>query len=107
MFILNLSPINRNIGGPQQPVPSPSGKDADGAFQEGMKGNGYDQGELNKATSDRTRLSRSKRTELAGSKRTNSRLFNAENDGSLQEEAVYRTVMVDGMPFTLRLLAVA
>jgi|GEM_PF-3533335 len=108
MFILNLTPINRNIGGPNlNPVTGNQGKDPDGAFQQGMEGNGYNQAELDKKTSDNARLTRTKRVDHSSKTKSKNSLFVVDNENNLNEEAVYRTIMVDGNLFTLRLLAVA
>jgi hypothetical protein len=108
MFILNLTPINRNIGGPNlNPVTGNQGKDPDGAFQQGMEGNGYDQGALEKAVSERTRLTRTKRAGHASKTKSKNSLFVVDDEDNLDEQPVYRTIMVDGNLFTLRLLAVA
>jgi len=92
------SNLPNQVGGTQ----SKSGEEA---FHKMAKSDGYDKGDLEKATSERRiRLTR------AGPDKTNKKntsLFVLSDDEDLQEEPVYRTVMVDGNLFTLRLLAVA
>ncbi len=88
-----------SVGGAQN-------KSGEEAFHSSMGGSdGYDKESLNKAVSDRTRLTRTGRTGRSNSK--NGSLFVMSDEGELHKEPVYRTVMVDGNPFTLRLLAVA
>ena len=100
---------NRVVPG-QSNLPSQVGgaqsKSGEEAFHNMAKSEGYDKGALEEAVSERTRLTRSKRTDK--SKKKNTSLFViSDSDEDLSEEPVYRTVMVDGILFTLRLLAVA
>lgn len=100
---MTVNPIVPNSGQPQQ-ITSTSGKDAEQAFGELTKSKSYDSEELKKATSEKTRLTRTKK---ADKKSKHLSLFLVSDEGTPEEEAVYRTVMVDGAMFTLRLLAVA
>ena len=92
------SNLPSQVGGTQ----SKSGEEA---FHDMAKSDGYNKGALDKAVSERTRLTRTKRADKT--KKNTSLFVISDNDENLQEEPVYRTVMVDGMLFTLRLLAVA
>ena len=80
-------------------------KSGEEAFHNMAKSEGYDKGAMEAAVSERTRLSRTKRADRTKKKSTS--LFVLSDDEDLQEEPVYRTIMVDGILFTLRLLAVA
>ncbi len=98
------------VGTGQSNLPSQIGgaqsKSGEESFHNMAKSDGYDKGALEEAVSERTRLTRTKRADK--SKKTNNSLFViSDNDEDLNEEPVYRTVMVDGVLFTLRLLAVA
>ncbi len=89
-------------------LPSPlstQSKSGEETFNEFTKSEGYDKGALEKAVSERTRISRTKRADKT--KKSSSLFLVSEQDGEIYEEAVYRTIMVDGILFTLRLLAVA
>ncbi len=89
-------------------LPSPlstQSKNGEETFNEFTKSEGYDKGALEKAVSERTRISRTKRADKT--KKSASLFLVSEQDGEIYEEAVYRTIMVDGILFTLRLLAVA
>ena len=77
-------------------------KSGEEAFKEGMQSEGYNKGALEKAVSERTRLTRTRRAD-----KKHSSLFLVDDKGNSEEEPVFRTVMVDGILFTLRLLAVA
>lgn len=106
---MSVNPIVPNNSGPQgqQALNGAGAKSGDQAFHDMAKSKGYNSDELSKAVSDKTRL---KRTKKIGSnhKVKQSSLFLVESeDGEVEEEPVYRTVMVDGAMFTLRLLAVA
>ena len=92
------SNLPAQVGGAQ-------GQSGEQAFHDLAKSDGYDNAALQEAISDRTRLTRTKKT---GKAKKNTSLFVISNeDDELLEEPVYRTVMVDGILFTLRLLAVA
>ena len=96
------------IGAGQNTPPQVGGtqnKSGEEAFHNMASSDGYDKGDLEKATSERTRLTRTNRADKTNKKNTS--LFVLSDDEDLQEEPVYRTVMVDGNLFTLRLLAVA
>ncbi len=101
--------VNR-IGGqgnlPSQ-INTPQNTGGEEAFNEQFgKSEGYDKGSLEKAVNERTRLSRTKK--IGKSTKSHSSLFVvSDTDGEIHEEAVYRTIMVDGILFTLRLLAIA
>ena len=102
--------MEANRIGPSNNLPSQVGgtqsKSGEEAFHDMAKSEGYDSAELKEAISQRTRLTRTKKTDK--SKKKNTSLFVVSDDGDdLFEEPVYRTVMVDGILFTLRLLAVA
>ena len=90
--------LSNQVGGTQN-------KSGEEAFHNMAKSDGYDKGALEQAVTERTRLSRTKRADKAKKKSTS--LFVLSDDEDLHEEPVYRTVMVDGILFTLRLLAVA
>lgn len=100
---------NRIIPGQSQSQPpalaGAQGKSGEEAFHDMTKSDGYNKGTLEQAVSERTRLSRTRRADKASRKKEMS-LFKVSDDEDNQE-AVYRTVMVDGILFTLRLLAVA
>ncbi len=97
------------VGTGQNNLPSQVGgaqnKSGEEAFHNMAKSDGYDKGALEEAVAERTRLSRTKRLDKA--KKKSASLFVISDDEDLYEEPVYRTVMVDGILFTLRLLAVA
>ena len=80
-------------------------KNGEEAFHDMAKSDGYNEGALEAAVNERTRLTRTKRADR--SKKKNTSLFVISNEEEFSEEPVYRTVMVDGILFTLRLLAVA
>ena len=101
---------SNRIGPSQNNLPSQVGgtqsKSGEEAFHNMAKSEGYDSAELQEAISQRTRLTRTKKADK--SKKKNTSLFVVSDDGDdIFEEPVYRTVMVDGILFTLRLLAVA
>ena len=98
---------NRVTGQGQLPsqVTGTQAKSGEEAFQKGLKSEGYSKDELEKATTERTRLTRARRVDK-GTKKDSSLFLVSDNDDEL-DEPVYRTVMVDGVLFTLRLLAVA
>lgn len=99
---------NRIIPGQQNlptQVTGTKGQSGEEAFHDLAKSEGYDKKELEKAVSERTRLTRTRKADKTNKK--HSSLFLVDDDGDLEEEPVYRTVMVDGVLFTLRLLAVA
>ena len=91
---------------PPAQIAGAQSKSGEEAFNQFTESKGYDKGALEEAVSERTRLSRTKRGERAKKKHSSS-LFLVSDEGELEEEVVYRTVMVDGVLFTLRLLAVA
>ena len=91
---------------PPAQITGAQSKSGEEAFNQFTESKGYDKGALQEAVSERTRLSRTKRGERA-KKNHPSSLFLVSDEGDLEEEVVYRTVMVDGALFTLRLLAVA
>lgn len=97
---------NRITGQGQLPsqVSGTQAKSGEEAFQKGLKSEGYSKDELEKATTERTRLTRTRRADRSAKK--DSSLFLVSDNDEL-DEPVYRTVMVDGVLFTLRLLAVA
>ena len=86
-------------------VTSTKGKSGEEAFHDLAKSEGYDKGALEQVVSERTRLTRTRKSD--GTRKKHSSLFLVDDNGGLEEEPVYRTVMVDGVLFTLRLLAVA
>ena len=87
-------------------VGSTQNKSGEEAFHDMAKSDGYNKGALEEAVNERTRLTRTKRADKT--KKQNASLFViSDNEEDLHEEPVYRTVMVDGILFTLRLLAVA
>ena len=86
-------------------VSSTQNKSGEEAFHDMAKSDGYNQAAMEAAVNERTRLTRTKRADKT--KKKSSSLFVLSDDENLQEEPVYRTVMVDGILFTLRLLAVA
>ncbi len=102
---MTVNPINGQSNPPAQ-ISGTQNKSGEEAFNQFAKSEGYDKGDMESAINERTRLTRTKRAERGRRKTTNS-LFVLSEDGNSEEEAVYRTVMVDGVLFTLRLLAVA
>lgn len=99
-IIPGQSNLPSQVGGTQQ-------KSGEEAFHDMAKSQGYNKGDVEQAVSERTRLTRTKRADRAERKKINSLFLINDDDEDLKEEPVYRTVMVDGMIFTLRLLAVA
>ena len=97
-----IAPGQSNL--PSQ-VGSTQNQSGEQAFHDMAKSDGYNKGALEQAVSERTRLTRTKRADKT--KKNTSLFVISNNDEDLQEEPVYRTVMVDGILFTLRLLAVA
>lgn len=102
---------NRIIPGQGQPPSKLSGtqqKDGEQAFHDLAKSKGNSKEELALATSERTRLTRSRKVEKGRAKSISS-LFKVLNEGDLEEEVVYYTVLdpTTGQILTLRLLAVA
>jgi len=92
------SNLPNQVSGTQQ-------KSGEEAFHDMAKSQGYNKGDVEQAVSERTRLTRTKK---AGASRKTHALFLVGDEGEeASEQPVYRTVMVDGMIFTLRLLAVA
>ena len=88
-----------------QPQVTPSqSKDGEEAFNDMTKTQGYNKEALEKAVAEKTRLTRNKRAERKSKAQASIFLV---DDQDVEEQAVYRTVMVDGILFTLRLLAVA
>lgn len=90
---------------PPSQVTGAQGKSGEEAFHDMAKSDGYDKEALAAATSERTRLTRTKKGD--STKKKHLTLFLVKGDNESEEEPIYRTVMVDGMLFTLRLLAVA
>lgn len=88
------------VGGTQQ-------KSGEEAFHDMAKSQGYNKGDVEQAVSERTRLTRTKKADKASRKTTHALFLVGDEDEEASEQPVYRTVMVDGMIFTLRLLAVA
>ncbi len=101
---MTLNPIHGQGHQPAQ-ISGAQGKSGEEAFNDFTKSDGYNKGALEEAVSERTRLSRTKGADRTKRKQTS--LFLVSDNGELEEEPVYRTVMVDGVLFTLRLLAVA
>lgn len=101
MTVNPITPQNQNL----QQVQSTQGKSGEEAFHDMTKSKGYDKDELEGAVSQKTQLTRTKKSDRSHKKHLSLLALSDEND--LEEEAVYRTVMVDGVLFTLRLLAVA
>ena len=100
---------NRITGGQNNPpsqVSGAQGKSGEEAFHDLAKSDGYNKGALEEAISERTRLTRNKRIDKS-KKKSSSLFLVSEDESDLLEEPIYRTVMVDGILFTLRLLAVA
>ena len=86
-------------------VSGAKGKSGEEAFHDLAKSDGYDKETLAHATREKTRLTRTRKVDKLRKKESS--LFLVEDDDELAGEPVYRTVMVDGILFTLRLLAVA
>lgn len=108
---MTVNPIIPNSGNQSQSqqVGNTAGKDPEQAFSQltksGQQADEY-KDEVDKQVRERTRLTRSKKSDK--SKSNNLALLMVSEDGkSAEEEPVYRTIMVDGVMFTLRLLAVA
>ena len=97
-----IAPGQSNL--PSQ-VGSTQNKSGEEAFHDMAKSDGYNKGALEEAVSERTRLTRTKRANKT--KKKTSLIVISNNDEDLKEEPVYRTVIVDGILYTLRLLAVA
>ena len=97
-----ISPGQNN---PPAQVTGAQSKSGEEAFHDMAKSKGGSREELAAATSERTKLTRTKKVDRSRKKETS--LFLVTDDDELLEEAIYRTVMVDGFLFTLRLLAVA
>ena len=102
---MTVNPIIPGKGNIPQ-VSGTQGQSGDDAFHDLTKSEGYDKGALEQATSERTRLTRARRAHK-GSKKSTSLLLVGDDDELTEGEPIYRTVMVDGVMFTLRLLAVA
>lgn len=108
---MTVNPIVPNSGNQSQSqqVGGSSSKDPEQAFGQMAKSQqGADEykDEVDKQVRERTRLTRGKRSDK--SKSNNLALLMVSEDGkSAEQEKVYRTIMVDGVMFTLRLLAVA
>ena len=102
---MTVNPIHGQSSPPAQIVQTQS-KSGEEAFNQFTESEGYNKGALEQAVSERTRLTRARRADRAKKKHSSS-LFLVSDEGELEEEAIYRTVMVDGILFTLRLLAVA
>lgn len=103
---------NRIGSGQSQPpaqLTSAKGKDGESAFHDMAKSKGNSAGDLEQATSERTRLTRTRRADKNGNNKSISSLFKVLNGGDTEEEAVYYTVLdpTTGQIMTLRLLAVA
>ena len=92
------SNLPSQVGGTQN-------KSGEEAFHDMAKSDGYNKGAMEAAVSERTRLTRTKRADKT--KKNTSFFVISDNDDDLHEEPIYRTVMVDGILFTLGLLAVA
>lgn len=102
---MTVNPIVPNKGNPQ--VSGTQGQSGDEAFQSfANKSEGYTEEELKQATNERTKLTRAKGADRTKKSKT-SLLLVSNNEELLPDEPVYRTVMVDGQLFTLRLVAVA
>ncbi len=102
---MSIERIQTGQNQPPAQLPSTKPKDGEQAFHDLAKSKGNTKEEIDQATSERTRLTRTKRA--GKTKKNNTSLFVLSNEEDLQEEATYRTVMVDGILFTLRFLAVA
>ena len=104
---MTVNPINTGQGNAPAQVTGAQSQSGDEAFQRGLtKSDGFTKEELQQAVSERTRLTRTRKAGVT--RRKNSSLFAVEEDDDiLGGEPVYRTVMVDGIMHTLRLIAVA
>ena len=101
---MTVNPIHGQ-GGPPAQITGTQSKSGEEAFNDFTKSRGFNSADLTEEVDKRTKLTRTKR---AGGKNVkNSSLFLVSYNGEMEEEAIYRTVMVDGVLFTLRLLAVA
>ncbi len=103
---------NRIIPGQSQPpaqLTSAKGKDGESAFHDMAKSKGNSAGDLEQATSERTRLTRTRRADRGKKSKSISSLFKILDEGDTEEEPVYYTVLdpTTGQIMTLRLLAVA
>ena len=96
---------NRITPGPGQPpqIAGTQSRDGEEAFHDLAKSE-EDAQSYKTSIQEGTRLTRGKRGERS---KKSSSLFKVTGNEDEEQEPVYRTVMVDGMPFTLRLLAVA
>ena len=101
----------RIVPGQSQPPSKITGaqhQDGEQAFHDMAKSKGNSKEDLAFATTERTRLTRIKKVDRSKNKSISS-LFLGDNNGSVDEEAVYYTVIdpTTGQIITLRLLAVA
>lgn len=104
---MTVNPIVPNKGNTPQ-ISGTQGQSGDEAFQSlTNKSDGYTEEELNQATNERTRLTRTRKAD--GNKKNNTSLLLVSNEELIDDEngPKYRTVMVDGKPQTIRLIAVA
>ena len=100
-----LNPVGQGKGNNSGQITSTQSKSGEEAFHDLTKSEGYNKGALEQAINERTRITRNKRADKS---KKHSSLFLITNDeDEILEEAIYRTVLVDGQMFTLRLLAVA
>ena len=103
---MTVNPIVPNKGNSPQ-ISGTQSQGGDGAFQSlANKSEGYSEEELKRATSERTRLARTRGADRTKKNKT-SLLLVPDDEEFLPDGPEYRTVMVDGQLFTLRLIAVA
>lgn len=103
---MDANRIGPGQSNPPSQVANTQGRDGEEAFHNMAKSEGYDNSALQEAINQRTRLTRTKKADHSNKKNT-SLFVISDNEEDLSEEPVYRTIMVDGILFTLRLLAVA
>jgi len=102
---MTVNPIIPQKGNPSQ-VSGAQSQSGEEAFQRDFsKSDGYSKESLDKAVSERTRISRTQGGQKT--RRARAALPVIHGEETLTDEPVYRTVMVDGIMHTLRLIAIA
>lgn len=104
---MSTNSIGPNSGGLQQnQVSNMPSKDGGEAFNRAFKSNGYTAEQAEKARADRTKLTRTKNIGKS-QKADMESLIPVDPDEENADKEEFKTVMVDGLMFTLRLLAIA
>ena len=105
---MTLNPINTGKGNTPSQVTGTQSQSGEEAFQRDLsKSDGFNKEELEAAISERTKLTRTRKANITKKKQLSLFGIDDNEDELLGDEAVYRTVMVDGILHTLRLIAVA